>query len=108
MALAKLPCWCRPSALAGRGRHFGGEVGLLALDTLAERVAHEAGDLDRTADLALGFLDRLRHHLLVVEDERLLEHADLLVEGLQSRLADLLDQSLGLALLAKLVGEHVL
>ena len=30
------------------------------LDALAERVAHEAGDLDRPADLAFGFLERLR------------------------------------------------
>src|SRR6185503_1142264 len=96
------------SALAGRGRNLGGEVGLLLLDALTEGVADEARDLDRTADLALGVLERLRDRLLVVEDERLLEHADLLVESLQARLDDLLDHSLGLALLAKLVGEHVL
>src|SRR3569623_2239673 len=108
MALAKLPCWCRPSALAGRGSHFRGEVGLLLVDALAEREAHEAGDLHRTADLALGLLERLRDRLLVFEDERLLEHADFLVEGLQARLDDLLDHSLGLALLAELVGKNVL
>ena len=45
---------------AGGGRDFGGEIGFLLLDALAERVAHEARDLDRTADLAFGFLQRLR------------------------------------------------
>ena len=55
------------SALAGRGRDLGGEIAFLLLDALAERVAHETGDLDRRADLAFGFLQRLRDALLVVE-----------------------------------------
>ena len=37
------------SALTGGGRDLGGEIGFLLLDALAERVAHEAGDLDRPA-----------------------------------------------------------
>ena len=67
----------------GRCRHLGGEIGFGTLDTLTERIAHKAGDLDRATDLALGFLQRLRHALLVVVDERLIEQADLLVEGLE-------------------------
>ena len=46
------------------GRDLGGEVGLLLLDALAERIAHETGDLDRRADLAFGLLERLGHALL--------------------------------------------
>ena len=36
---------------------------VLLLDAFAERVAREARDLDRRADLAFGFLDRLRDAL---------------------------------------------
>ena len=50
----------RSISLTGGGRDFGGEVGFLLLDALAERVTHEPGDLDRSAHLAFGFLHRLR------------------------------------------------
>src|SRR6185312_8152495 len=96
------------SALTGGGRHFGGEIGFLLLNAFAKRVTHKAGDLDRTARLAFGFLGRLRDALLVVEDKRLIEQRLLLVESFQTRFDDLIDHILGLALLAKFVGENVL
>src|SRR5688572_19214241 len=101
----------RASRLSGGSacrRNLRREVGRTFFDALPEREALVAGDLDRTADLAFGLLQRLRDTLLVVEDERLLEQGLLLVEGFQARLRDLVDHRLGLALLAELVGEDVL
>ena len=98
----------RLSGSSGRRRNLRREVGRRFFDALAEREAREARDLDRPADLAFGFLQRLPDALLVVEDERLLEQRLLLVEGLQPQLGDLFDHRLGLALLAELVGQDVL
>src|SRR5215470_11158776 len=94
--------------LAAGGRDFRREVAFLLLDSLTESIAHKAGDLHGSPDLALSFLHRLRHRLAGVVDEGLLEQADFLVVGLQAGLDDLLDHVLGLALLAIFVGEHVL
>src|SRR3569832_2649119 len=79
-----------PLLLAAGGGNLGSEVGLFLLDAFTARVAHEAGNLDRAADLALGFLQRLRDRLAAVVDEGLLEQADFLVVCLQARLDDLL------------------
>src|ERR1700751_1817519 len=84
--------------LAAGGGDFRGEVAFLLLDSLAESIEHKARDLQRSADLALGFLERLGDRLAAVVDEGLLEQADFLVEGLQAGLDDLLDDVLGLAL----------
>src|SRR5689334_17530746 len=94
--------------LSARSRDFGGEIGFLLLDSLAQRVVHEARDLNGCSDLALGFLDGLSDRLGVVMDERLFEQTDLLVVRLQAGLDDLLDHVLRLALLTIFVGEHVL
>src|SRR5689334_6940619 len=83
-------------------------VAFRLLDALAQRVAHEAGDLDRAAHLALGFLERLGHGLRRIEDEALIEQADLLVVGLQARFDDLVDDIRGFPLLLVLVDQHVL
>src|SRR5689334_24957046 len=97
------------SPRAGSRRTAGRELlGVRLLDALAHGKPHEAGDLDRPADLSLGFLERLRDRLLVVVYVGLLEQADLLVEGLEPRFDDLGNDVFGLALLAELVGEHVL
>src|SRR5690242_20794613 len=77
--------------LAAGCRDFGREIGFLLLDSLAESIAHKAGNLHRRADFALSFLHRLRHRLAGVVDEGLLEQADFLVVGLQTGLDDLLD-----------------
>src|SRR5437588_309309 len=99
----------RSALPSGRG-DFGSEIAFRFRDALAETVTHETGDLDRTADLAFGFLDRLRDRLLagVGKDEGLLEQGLLLVERLETVLDDLLDHRFGLALLTEFVGEHVL
>src|SRR5947209_5372278 len=96
--------------LAGsrRGRDFRREVARRPFNALAERVAHEASDLDRPADLAFRFLQRLPDAFLVVEDEGLLEQGLLLVEGLEARFGDLFDHRFRLALLAEFVGQDVL
>src|SRR6185312_1666823 len=94
------------SALARRGRHLGGEIAFLLLDALAEREADEAGHLDGAAGLALGLLERLRDRLGRVVHVGLLEQADLLVEGLQAGIDDLLDDVLGFPLLPEFVGQH--
>jgi hypothetical protein len=118
-AIAFLPARRRRRIRAGRSsgggtscrwrRDFGGEIGFLLLDSLAESIAHKSGDLHRRADLALSFLHRLGDRLAgFVVDEGLLQQADFLVVGLQAGLDDLLDHVLGLALLAILVGQHVL
>src|SRR5882762_10020881 len=92
----------RSAGPGGRG-NFRREVRGGLLDSLAERETRKARDLDRPADLAFGFLQRLTDALLVVEDERLLQQSLFLVEGFQPGLGDLLDHRLGLALLAELV-----
>src|SRR4051812_14179506 len=53
-------------------------------DAFPQRVGHESPHLDRTAGLALGFLDRLRNALVRLMDVGLIEQADFLVEGLES------------------------
>ncbi len=84
-----------------RGRRdLGGEIGSPAFSMPSpSAIAHEAGDLDRAADLAFGFLERLRHALACRRwMNGLLEQADLLVEGLDAGLDDLLDHVRRLAL----------
>ncbi len=58
--------------------------------------------------LAFGLFDGLRHGLFVVEDEGLIQEADLFVIGLDPGLDDLLDHSGGFALRFELIAEHVL
>src|ERR1700741_2533412 len=77
--------------LPSRSRDFRGEVAVLFLDAFAEPKTNVAGDLDRAADFALGFLECLRHAFFVVVDIDLLEQRHFLVEGLEARLHDLLD-----------------
>src|SRR5580698_2901432 len=106
-------CRCsisRRLLLAASGCDLGREIGFLPVDSLAESIAHKSGNLHRRADLALGFLEHLRDRLAVVlaVHRSLLQQADLLVEGLQARLDDLLDHILRLALLAVFVGQYVL
>src|SRR5215470_5119536 len=93
---------------AACGCDLGGKVGFLLLDSLTESIAHKSGDLYWRADLALSFLDRLGDRFSAIVDESLLEEANLLVVGLQAGIDDLLDDVLGLALLAIFVGQHVL
>src|SRR5215475_12667953 len=96
------------SRLTGGGRDLGGEIGFLLLDTLTECVTNKSGDLDRSTSFALGFLQRLRHTLLVIENKWLLQQANFLVERLKSRLDDLVDHVSRFALLLELVGKHIL
>src|SRR5262249_49686208 len=98
----------RSSRLTGGGRDLGGEIGFLLLDALTECVADKTGDFDRSAHLAFGFLQRLRHTLLVIENKWLLQQTNFLVEGLESRLDDLIDYISRFALLLELVGKHIL
>src|SRR5258705_13971712 len=71
------------SARSGRGRHLGGKILLFPFDTVAELESDIARHLDRGADLTLGLLDGLRHALVRVVHERLIEQADFLVESLE-------------------------
>src|SRR5579871_2608700 len=61
------------------------ELRVLLLDPLADGIAHEAGDLDRGANLAFRLLDRLCDAALrrVGRNKGLLEQAGFLVEGLE-------------------------
>src|SRR3954468_5301456 len=67
-----------------QGSDLAAEITLRPVDAFAQRVAHESRHLDRTAGLALGFLDRLRNTLVRLMDIGLIEQADFLVEGLES------------------------
>src|SRR5258705_11734496 len=71
------------SARSGRCRHLGGKILLFPFDAFAEGITNVARDLDRSADLALRLFDGLRHALVRRVDERLIEQADFLVEGLE-------------------------
>src|SRR5262245_31123724 len=66
-----------------QGSDLAPEITIGPVDALTQRVAHKARDLDRAADLALGFLDRLGHALVRFVDKGLIEQAYLLVEGLE-------------------------
>src|SRR3569833_3186750 len=92
---------------ARRRRDLGSEVRLLLLNAFAKLEAHEAGDLDRRTDLALGLFQGLCHALLVVEDKRLFQQRDLYEVGLDAGLNDLVDHGGGLALSLELVGENI-
>src|SRR5438094_601209 len=98
----------RLSGRSGRRRNLRREIRRAFFDTLAELETGKRHHFDRPADLAFGFLQRLRDTLFVVEDEGLLQKALLLVEGLEPRLGNLLDHRLWLALLAEFVGQNVL
>src|ERR1019366_10568126 len=82
--------------LAAGRRDFGCEIGFLLVDSLAQSIAHKSGHLDRCADLALSFFYRLGDRLAILlgVDRGLLQQTDFLVEGLQTRIADLLDDVL--------------
>src|SRR5579863_441357 len=74
------------------------------LDAFAERVADESLDRDRTADRPFGLPDRLGDGLGRIMDVRLIEEADLPVEGLEAGFDNLLDDVRGLA--GVLLDEH--
>ncbi len=82
---------------------FLAEIFFLLVDAFAERIADEAGDLDRSARAALGVLDGLSDGLGGVVDILLLEQAVFLGERLDAAGDDLL-QNLGLLALV-LFGE---
>ena len=92
----------------GKCGDFAAEISPGSFDPLAERKALETADLDRRPDFAFGLLERLRDAFLFIEDEGLIEQTDLLVESLQARLDDLVDDIGGLALRLELVGKNVL
>ena len=92
---------------ARKGCYFATEIVARPVDAFTKRIASEAGDLDRRPHFALGFLHCLRHALFVVENKALIEQADLLVEGLEPRLDDLLDDVCRLALGFELLGENI-
>src|ERR1700738_1645820 len=93
--------------LAAGGRDLGSEIGFLPVDSLAQSIAHKAGDFHRCSDLALSFFHRLGDGLAAVMDKGLLEQADFLVESLQTGLDDLLHHALRLAPVTGFVGQHV-
>src|SRR5579863_204701 len=94
----------------GKSGDFAAEIASGALNAFAQRKALEPGDLHRSAYLRFGILERLRHALLalLIENERLIEQADLLVESLQPGFDDLFDHGRRLALRLELIGKHVL
>src|SRR6476661_2869294 len=72
------------SGRCDQGGDLAAEIILRPVDAVAQRVAHESRHLDRTAGLALGFLDRLRNTLVRLMDVGLIEQTDFLEEGLES------------------------
>src|SRR5690606_3253332 len=95
------------SALDGC-RDLGREVALFLLDALAEREAHEAGNLRRSADVLLRRLQRRLDRQVGVHDEGLLQEHDFLEELAHAAFHHLLDDVLRLARLARLCGEDFL
>src|SRR5580658_3844878 len=93
---------------ARQRRNLAAEIADRPVYAFAERIAHEAADLDRRADLAFALFDRLRHAFLIVENEALIEQADFLVEGFEPRRDDLVDDGRGLALGFELLRQHIL
>src|ERR1700686_1094122 len=86
-ALLRLRLMC-----ACKRRHLAAEIAFGPVNAFTERKADKAGDLDRPADLAFGFLDRLCNGLLALFDGvALLKQTNFLVEGSQAGLDDLLD-----------------
>ena len=85
---------------AGQRRDFTAEIAARTVDALAQRKAHEAGDLDRGANLCFRVFEGLCHAglILLVKNEGLIEQADFLVVGLEAGLDELLDDVCGFAL----------
>src|SRR5207302_11403759 len=73
------PVPARVDSTFGLRCDFGGEIGLLLGNALAEGEAHEARDLDRRADLLCRGLDHLGDPAFAIDDEDLLEQHDLLI-----------------------------
>src|SRR5438270_207405 len=86
--------------------HFSGEIDAGAIDALAKGVAHKTNDFCRGCDLPLDLLDGLGESLVRLMYECLIKQANLLVERLESRFDDLLDDMRGLSLRLSLVGEN--
>src|SRR5215467_4417410 len=94
--------------LPSRSGDFRGEVAVLLFNAFTKPEANVAADLDRRANFALGFLERLRHAFLVVVNIDLLKQRHFLVKSLEARLDDLLDHVRRFTLLLELVGEYIL
>src|SRR5262249_61666887 len=92
---------------AGGRRDLSSKIRARTIDAFSERIVHETRDLDGTADLAFGILQRLGDALVGIMNIGLLQQADLLVESLEPGLDDLDDRRLRLALSAELVGENI-
>src|SRR2546423_8784744 len=102
---ARNPCMGRRLFLAGyRSADLGGEVLLLFLQALAERVAGKTSHLDVFADHRDRRVDFVLYRALPfrVAEERLLEQTVLLVELLHLPGQDLVEHRLRFALLAQL------
>src|SRR6266851_7112344 len=95
-----------PSTSSGRCRHFSGEISAGTVDALAKGVAHKADDFYRRSALRLRLLDGLGDALVRLMYECLIKQANLLVEGLEPRFDDLLDDMGRLSLRLGLVGEN--
>src|SRR5215472_11372393 len=81
---------------------FAAEISVGPINALAQRIAHEARDLDGAADFAFDILERRGNALGGIMNIGLLQQTDLLVERLEPGLDNLGDRRLGLALLAEL------
>src|ERR1700761_6140434 len=97
-----------PSMRPGKSGDFAAEIAAGSVDAFAQGIADETAELNRSADLTFGLFKRLGYGLLVVENERLLDQTNFLVESLQSRLDDLLDDIRGFALRLGLVRQYAL
>src|SRR5213080_3702481 len=78
------------------------------VDAFAERISDVPGHPDRTANLARGVLDGLGNALVGLVDKGLIEQADLLIESLEPRFDDLVDDIRRLSLRLVLVGKDLL
>src|SRR5262245_63201418 len=98
-------CRLNDSIRLDQGRDLVAEIVIRPVDAFAEHIAHKPRNLDRSADLALHVLDRLRNTLVRIMDEGLIKQAHLLVKSLEPRFDDLVDHIRGFFMSLILVGK---
>jgi hypothetical protein len=66
----------------GKSSDLASKIAACAFDSLAEAKTYKSSDLDRRTNRCLSLFDSLSHAFLIVEDETLVQQANLFVKGL--------------------------
>ncbi len=92
--------------MSRRCRYFSRKISSGPIDALTEGVPHKPRDLNRRLSIGFRLLERLRHAPVGVMNERLIQQANFLVEGLKPGFDHLLDYMRRFSLPLGLIGQH--